>query len=165
MIQYIFRPNLCSASSKSEVGSALIFSKSHTTHRKRCISSHFSTTARVGHGFGSTRRVSGSGHSGTDRGSLGSRTRRNPLPDPRVGRSLRVQIIRLFSTILSLSSTVSEVRDCGPGHIICDCTNLGMPCHHFYTLLRSLKSGQLMTFHLGLFNARYATLPSLKFLD
>jgi hypothetical protein len=67
---------------------------------------------RVGHGFGSTRQVSGSGRLGTGRGSLGLQTRRNPLPDPRFGGSLRVRIIRLFSTILGLSSTVSRVGDC-----------------------------------------------------
>jgi hypothetical protein len=69
--------------------------------------------ARVGHGFGSTRRVSRSGRSGKGRGPLGSQTRRNPLPDPRAGGLLRVRIIRLLGTILSLSLTLSRVlRDC-----------------------------------------------------
>ena len=42
------------------------------------------------------------------------------------------------------------------GHPICDCmmgTNLGLPCRHFYSVLRSTTTA--VTFHLGLFNRRY----------
>ena len=41
------------------------------------------------------------------------------------------------------------------GHPICDCmmgTNLGLPCRHFYCILRS--SNATVHFHLGLFNRR-----------
>ena len=42
------------------------------------------------------------------------------------------------------------------GHPICDCmmgTNLGLPCRHFYSILRATNS--TVQFHLGLFNRRY----------
>jgi hypothetical protein len=41
------------------------------------------------------------------------------------------------------------------GHPICDCmmgTNLGLPCRHFYSVLRA--SSATVQFHLGLFNRR-----------
>jgi hypothetical protein len=72
-----------------------------------------SIVSRVGHGFRLTWRVSGSGSLGKGGRLLGSWTQRNLLPDLRVGRSLQVWIICLFSTILSLSSTVYRVRDRG----------------------------------------------------
>ncbi|KAJ6541374.1 hypothetical protein B0H19DRAFT_958648, partial [Mycena capillaripes] len=70
----------------------------------------------------------------------------------------------LFKISHYASATVHFIAVLDNGHIICDCmmgTNLGIPCRHFYTLLRSFKSRQLVTFHLGLFNSRYAALQSL----
>jgi hypothetical protein len=42
------------------------------------------------------------------------------------------------------------------GHPVCDCmmgTNLGIPCRHFYAVLRMSRSQA--QFHLGLLNRRY----------
>jgi hypothetical protein len=47
------------------------------------------------------------------------------------------------------------------GHPICDCmmgTNLGLPCRHFYSVLRASDS---ICFHLGLVNRRWLSDPTL----
>lgn len=47
------------------------------------------------------------------------------------------------------------------GHPVCDCmmgTNLGIPCRHFYTVLRRSQAH----FHLGLFNKRYVVLVQVS---
>ncbi|KAF8190680.1 hypothetical protein K438DRAFT_1546217, partial [Mycena galopus ATCC 62051] len=50
---------------------------------------------------------------------------------------------QLFKISHYASATVHFIAVLDNGHIICDCmmgTNLGIPCRHFYTLLRSFKS-------------------------
>ncbi|KAF7370007.1 hypothetical protein MSAN_00630700 [Mycena sanguinolenta] len=64
---------------------------------------------------------------------------------------------QLFKTSHYASATLHFIAVLDNGPIICDCmmgTNLGIPCRHFYTPLRSFRSGNLVTFHLGLFNPK-----------
>lgn len=76
------------------------------------------------------------------------------------GRGLRVkQLLKI--THIGTSATPHCLAILDDGNYLCDCcmgTNLGIPCHHYFVALSSVKN---LKFHLGLIRPRYYVLEPI----
>ncbi len=68
-----------------------------------------------------------------------------------------------FKIAYYASESIHFIAVLDTGHTLCDCMmgiNLGIPCHHYYALLRYSRltreqGSSAVVFHLGVFNQRY----------
>lgn len=76
------------------------------------------------------------------------------LANAYIGKVTALYRIKLAMATVSAVHIIAVVDS---GRVLCDCLmaiNLGIPCKHFFTLLR--RSNGKVVFHLALYNRRYA---------